>query len=59
MFDWMADRPEPSGGYIEPDPDYDIEEMERQRELLIEERADYNDNFARSSDEGWFYSDED
>jgi hypothetical protein len=57
--DWIADRPEFTGGFSETDLDYDLEEAARERELLIEESADYNDNFARSSDEGWFYSDED
>jgi hypothetical protein len=59
LIDLIADRPEPSSRFIEPDSEYDLEEAARERELLIEESADYNDNFARSSDEGWFYSDED
>ena len=59
MIDWMAGRPEHFGGFFEPDLDYDLEEAAREREILIEESAAYNDDFARSTDEGWFYSDED
>lgn len=59
IIEEMPDPPEPSDDIFEPDLDYDFEEQERQRELQIEESADYNDNFSRSSDEGWFYSDED
>ncbi len=45
----------------EPDyvGDYDFEEDARERELLMDDLADDNDDFARSDDEGWFYSDED
>ncbi len=41
------------------DDESDIDEAERERELLTEELGAYNDDFSRSSDEGWFYSDED
>lgn len=41
------------------DGDYDYEDEARERELLMDDLADDNDDFARSDDEGWFYSDED
>jgi hypothetical protein len=51
---------DPPETYAEPDygGDHDYEEDARERELLMDEIADYNDDFSRSNDEGWFYSDE-
>jgi hypothetical protein len=45
----------------EPDyeSDYDFEEDARERELLMDDLADDNDDFARSEEDGWYYSDED
>jgi len=40
------------------DGDYDYEDDARERELMLDDLADYNDDFSRSNDEGWFYSDE-
>jgi hypothetical protein len=54
-------------GFVYPpetcaEPDYDgdsdYEESARERELVLDDLADYNDDFSRSNDEGWFYSDE-
>jgi hypothetical protein len=54
-------------GFVDPpempaepdyDGDYDYEESARERELMLDDLADYNDDFSRSNDEGWFYSDE-
>jgi hypothetical protein len=44
---------------IEPDDVIDLTEMERERELLLDELARDSENFARSSEDGWFYSDDD
>ncbi len=46
--------------HAEPDydGDYDYEESARERELMLDDLADYNEDFSRSNDEGWFYSDE-
>ena len=55
-------------GFVDPpempaepdyDGDYDYEESARERELMLDDLADYNDDFSRSNDEGWFYSDGD
>ena len=45
----------------EPDygDDFDYEEDAREHELLMDDLADDNDDFARSAEEGWYYSDED
>ena len=53
----FVDPPETSA---EPDydGDYDYEESARERELMLDDLADYNEDFSRSNDEGWFYSDE-
>ena len=40
------------------EPDFDDNEDARERELMFEDHATYNDDFSRSNDEGWFYSDE-
>lgn len=50
----------PPETFAEPDydGDYDYEESARERELMLDDLADYNDDFSRSNDEGWFYSDE-
>ena len=54
-------------GFVDPpetcaepdyDGDYDYEESARERELMLDDLADYNEDFSRSNDEGWFYSDE-
>jgi hypothetical protein len=41
------------------DGDFDYEESARERELILDDLADDNEDFTRSNDEGWFYSDED
>ena len=41
------------------DSDFDYEDDARERELLMDDLADDNDDFARSEEEGWYYSDED
>ena len=53
----FVDPPEMSA---EPDydGDFDYEDDARERELMLDDLADYNDDFSRSNDEGWFYSDE-
>jgi hypothetical protein len=44
----------------EPDFDFDDDhESARERELLMEDLASDNDDFARSDEDGWYYSDED
>ena len=44
----------------EPDFDFDDDnEYTRERELLMEDLASDNDDFARSDEDGWYYSDED
>jgi len=44
----------------EPDFDFDDDnEYARERELLMEDLASDNDDFARSDEDGWYYSDED
>ena len=41
-------------------PDYDDGlDNAREHELLMHDLADDNDDFARSDEEGWYYSDED
>ena len=54
-------------GFVDPpempaepdyDGDFDYEESARERELMLDDLADYNEDFSRSNDEGWFYSDE-
>ena len=40
-------------------PDYDYEEVARERELLLDDLASDSDDFCRSAEEGWFYSDDD
>jgi hypothetical protein len=54
-------------GFVYPpemsaEPDYDgdsdYENDARERELLMDDLASDNDDFARSDDEGWYYSDE-
>jgi hypothetical protein len=55
-------------GFVDPpemlaepeyESDYDFEEDARERELLMDDLADDNDDFARSDEDGWYYSDED
>lgn len=55
-------------GFVDPpemlaepeyESDYDFEEDAREHELLMDDLADDNDDFARSDEEGWYYSDED
>lgn len=41
------------------EPDYDYEEDVRERELFLDDLASDSDDFHRSAEEGWFYSDED
>jgi hypothetical protein len=42
------------------EPDYDDGfDDAREHELLMHDLADDNDDFARSDEEGWYYSDED
>ena len=44
------------------EPDFvfdDDNEYARERELLMEDLASDNDDFARSDEDGWYYSDED
>ncbi len=44
----------------EPDVDFDDDnEYARERELLMDDLASDNDDFARSDEDGWYYSDED
>lgn len=54
---------EAKGTSYEPDyePYYesDLEEAARERELLMDDIASDNDDFARSNEDGWYYSDED
>ena len=54
-------------GFVDPpempaepdyDGDFDYEDDACERELMLDDLADYNDDFFRSNDEGWFYSDE-
>ena len=44
-----------------PDPDYDFDfgDDGRDRDLLMDDLASDSDDFARSDEEGWYYSDED
>lgn len=42
----------------EYESDYDFEQDARERELLMDDLADDNDDFARSEEDGWYYSDE-
>jgi hypothetical protein len=44
--------------YAEPDYDDGFDNA-REHELLMHDLADDNDDFARSDEEGWYYSDED
>jgi hypothetical protein len=39
--------------------DFDYEDDARERELLMDDLADDNDDFARSEEDGWYYSDGD
>ena len=39
--------------------DYNDDYDDRDRQLLLDDLASDNDDFTRSSEEGWFYSDED
>jgi len=50
----------PPETFAEPDydGDSDYEDDARERELMLDDLADYNEDFSRSNDEGWFYSDE-
>jgi hypothetical protein len=42
------------------EPDYDDGyDDAREHDLLMHDLADDNDDFARSDEEGWYYSDED
>lgn len=54
-FAYEAMKPDPD--YYEPDSDY--AEFARDQELRYQELAADSDNFARSDDDGWFYSDDD
>lgn len=45
--------------HSESDCDFDYEDTSREHELLMHDLAEDNDDFARSDDEGWYYSDED
>ena len=54
-------------GFVDPpempaepdyDGDFDYEDAARERELMLDDLADCNDDFSRSNDEGWFYSDD-
>ncbi len=54
-------------GFVDPPempakPNYDgafeYEDAARERELMLDDLADDNEDFSRSNDEGWFYSDE-
>jgi hypothetical protein len=54
-------------GFVDPpempaepdyDGDFDYEDAARERELMLDDLAYDNDDFSRSNDEGWFYSDE-
>ena len=38
--------------------DFDHEEHEREREILFQDLASDNEDFTRSHEDGWFYSDE-
>jgi hypothetical protein len=40
------------------DGDYDSEDDARERELLYHDLASDNDDYTRSDEDGWFYSDE-
>jgi hypothetical protein len=42
----------------EPEDEYDID-YERNMELHYQDLASDSEDFARSNDEGWYYSDED
>ena len=57
-FDDMDYDPPEMPAEPEYDGDYDIEEYECERELLMDDLADDNDDFARSDEDGWYYSDE-
>ena len=50
---------EAKGTNYEPDYESDLEEAARERELLMDDIASDNDDFARSNEDGWYYSDED
>jgi hypothetical protein len=61
-------HPSDDMGFVDPpemlaepeyESDYDFEEDARERELLMDDLADDNDDFARSEEDGWYYSDED
>lgn len=57
VFDSMGfvDSPET---HAEPDFDDDNEDA-RNYDLMLDDLAAANDDFARSDEDGWFYSDED
>ena len=55
-------------GFVDPpemlaEPDYDgdcdYEDSAREHELLLNDFASDNEDFTRSDEDGWFYSDED
>lgn len=56
-FHMALELTRPEETYAEPD--YDYEEDARERELLLDDLASDSDDFTRSDEEGWFYSDED
>ena len=39
-------------------PDYDDPDSDREEDLRRDELASYNDDAARSDEDGWFYSDD-
>lgn len=57
-FDDMGYEPPEMPAEPDYDGDYDYEEDSRERELLMDDLADDNDDFARSDEDGWYYSDE-
>lgn len=60
-FHMALELTRPEETYAEPDYDYgyDPEEDARERKLLLDDLASDSDDFSRSDEEGWFYSDED
>jgi len=42
-----------------PEPAYDYEDDAREYQGILDDLAAYNDDFSRSNEDGWFYSDED
>jgi hypothetical protein len=57
---FSAHSPSPPEIPAEPDydGDFDYEDQASERELLMDDLADDNDDFARSEEDGWYYSDE-